>query len=68
MVQAQEGEAGEMLTLNASIAGDNHDADTKAGILSACGIEAGPDDAVNLNNLDDCRSSTPRSPAKVGIR
>jgi hypothetical protein len=39
--------------LNDSIAGYNHDADTKAGILSACGLESGPDDAVNLNNLDD---------------
>ena len=39
--------------LNDSIAGYNHDADTKAGILGACGLESGPDDAVNLNNLDD---------------
>lgn len=55
-VQAQEGaklDSESVDALNASIAGYNHDADTKAGILSACGIEAGPDDAVNLNNLDD---------------
>ena len=39
--------------LNDSITGYNHDADTKAGILSANGLESGPDDAVNLNNLDD---------------
>ena len=39
--------------LNSDIAGYNHDADTKAGILSANGLESGPDDAVNLNNLDD---------------
>ena len=39
--------------LNSDIAGYNHDDKTKAGILSACGLESGPDDAVNLNNLDD---------------
>ena len=39
--------------LNSDIAGYNHDDETKAGILSACGLESGPDDAVNLNNLDD---------------
>ena len=39
--------------LNDSIAGYNHNADTKAGILGACGLESGPDDAINLNNLDD---------------
>ncbi len=39
--------------LNDSIAGYNHDGETKAGILGACGLESGPDDAVNLNNLDD---------------
>ena len=55
-IQAQEGaklDAEAIGALNASIEGYNHDADTKAGILSACGIDAGPDDAVNLNNLDD---------------
>ena len=40
-------------SLNAAIAGYNHDADTKAGILGANGLDEGPDDAVNLNNLDD---------------
>ena len=39
--------------LNSDIAGYNHDADTKAGILSATGLSEGPDDAINLNNLDD---------------
>ncbi len=39
--------------LNDSITGYNHDADTKAGILSATGLSEGPDDAINLNNLDD---------------
>ena len=39
--------------LNDSIVGYNHDGETKAGILGACGLESGPDDAVNLNNLDD---------------
>ena len=39
--------------LNDSIAGYNHDADTKAGILGACGLESGADDAINQNNLDD---------------
>ncbi len=39
--------------INSAIAGYNHDADTKAGILSACGLESGADDAINLNNLDD---------------
>jgi len=55
-ISAQEGaklDSASIDELNASIAGYNHDADTKAGILSACGIDAGPDDAVNLNNLDD---------------
>ena len=39
--------------LNDSITGYNHDADTKAKILSDTGLEEGPDDAINLNNLDD---------------
>ena len=39
--------------LNAAIAGYNHEADTKSEIHSACGIDAGTDDSVNLNNLDD---------------
>ena len=55
-ITAQDGaklDAESIGALNDSIAGYNHDADTKAGILSACGISAGPDDAVNLNNLDD---------------
>ena len=39
--------------INSDIAGYNHAADTKAGILSACGLESGADDAINLNNLDD---------------
>ena len=55
-IQAQEGatlDAAAISTLNDSIAGYNHDADTKAGILSATGLSEGPDDAINLNNLDD---------------
>ena len=55
-IQAQDGATlgdDAIGALNDSIAGYNHDADTKAGILSACGLESGPDDAVNLNNLDD---------------
>jgi len=55
-IQAQEGatlDAAAISTLNESIAGYNHDADTKAGILSATGLSEGPDDAINLNNLDD---------------
>ncbi len=39
--------------LNDSIAGYPHAAETKAEILSACGLDSGPDDAVSLNNLDD---------------
>ena len=35
------------------IAGYDHDADTKASILAATGLSEGPDDAINLNNLDD---------------
>ena len=55
-IQAQEGatlDAEAISALNDSIAGYNHDADTKAGILSATGLSEGPDDAINLNNLDD---------------
>ena len=55
-ITAQDGaklDAESIGALNDSIAGYNHDADTKAGILSACGIGEGPDDAINLNNLDD---------------
>jgi len=55
-IQAQEGttlEADTLSELNDSIAGYNHDADTKAGILAATGLSEGPDDAINLNNLDD---------------
>ena len=55
-IQAQEGAtlgADNISALNDSIAGYNHDADTKAGILSATGLSEGPDDAINLNNLDD---------------
>jgi len=55
-IQAQEGAtlgADAIGALNDSIAGYNHDADTKAGILAATGLSEGPDDAINLNNLDD---------------
>ena len=55
-IQAQEGAtlgADAIGSLNDSIAGYNHDADTKAGILAATGLSEGPDDAINLNNLDD---------------
>jgi len=55
-ISAQDGaklDAASIDTLNGDIAGYNHDADTKAGILGACGLESGPDDAINLNNLDD---------------
>jgi len=55
-IQAQEGatlEADAIGALNDSIAGYNHDAETKAGILAATGLSEGPDDAINLNNLDD---------------
>jgi hypothetical protein len=41
-------------TLNDSIVGFNHDDETRQGILSANGLPDGdPQDAVNLNNLDD---------------
>ena len=55
-IQAQEGatlDAEAISALNDSIAGYNHDADTKAAILAATGLSEGPDDAINLNNLDD---------------
>ena len=55
-IQAQEGATlgtDTISALNDSIAGYNHDADTKAGILAATGLSEGPDDAINLNNLDD---------------
>ena len=55
-IQGQEGTKLDEATiseLNAGIAGYPHAAETKATILSACGLESGPDDAVNLNNLDD---------------
>ena len=55
-VQAQDGatlDDASIGALNDSITGYNHDADTKAGILSATGLSEGPDDAINLNNLDD---------------
>ena len=41
---------------NASVRGYNHDDETRQGILSAANIPDGaaaPQDAVNLNNLDD---------------
>ncbi len=55
-IQAQEGAtlgADTISALNDSIADYNHDVDTKAGILAATGLSEGPDDAINLNNLDD---------------
>lgn len=55
-ISQQEGakvDADSVNALNESIAGYNHDADTKAGILAAIGLFEGPDDAINLNNLDD---------------
>ena len=55
-ISQQEGakhDADSVNALNESIAGYNHDADTKAGILAATGLSEGPDDAINLNNLDD---------------
>ena len=54
-IQAQDGaklDEASIGELNASIAGYNHDAKEKERILSANGLESGPDDAVNLNNLD----------------
>ena len=55
-IQAQDGATlGEdaIGKLNSDIAGYPHAAETKAEILSACGLDSGPDDAVSLNNLDD---------------
>lgn len=55
-ISQQEGaklDADSVNALNESIAGYNHDANTKAGILAAIGLSEGPDDAINLNNLDD---------------
>ena len=55
-ISQQEGaklDADSVNALNESIAGYNHDANTKAGILAATGLSEGPDDAINLNNLDD---------------
>lgn len=45
-------------TLNDSITGYNHTDETRAAILSACGLEDNGTilDAVNLNNLDDWQS------------
>ena len=46
---------GSIAQLNASIAGYNHNDNTRKNILSANGIQddGAPKDAVNLNNLDD---------------
>ena len=56
-IQAQEGAtlgADAIGALNDSIVGYNHDDETRQGILSANGLPDGaPQDAVNLNNLDD---------------
>ena len=55
-IKAQDGatlDDASISTLNDSITGYNHDVDTKAKILSDTGLEEGPDDAINLNNLDD---------------
>jgi hypothetical protein len=56
-IQAQEGatlDADSIGALNDSITGYNHDDATRQGILSANGLPDGaPQDAVNLNNLDD---------------
>ena len=41
---------------NAAVRGYNHDDETRKGILNACGMAddtSAPNDAVNLNNLDD---------------
>ena len=41
---------------NAAVRGYIHDDDTRKGVLGACGIAddaSAPQDAVNLNNLDD---------------
>ena len=56
-IQSQEGAtlgADAIGPLNDSIVGYNHDDETRQGILSANGLPDGnPQDAVNLNNLDD---------------
>ena len=56
-IQGQDGatlDADSIGTLNDSITGYNHDDATRLGILSANGLPDGdPQDAVNLNNLDD---------------
>ena len=55
-IQAQDGatlDDASIGALNDSITGYNHAAEEKARILSDNGLETGPDDAVNLNNLDD---------------
>ena len=56
-IQGQDGatlDADSIGTLNDSITGYNHDDATRQGILSANGLPDGdPQDAVNLNNLDD---------------
>ena len=56
-IQGQDGatlDADSIGTLNDSITGYNHDDATRQGILSANGLADGdPQDAVNLNNLDD---------------
>ena len=56
-IQAQEGAtlgADAIGALNDSIVGYNHDDETRQGILNANGLPDGnPQDAVNLNNLDD---------------
>lgn len=41
---------------NSAVRGYNHDDETRKGVLSTCGIAddaSAPQDAVNLNNLDD---------------
>ena len=56
-IQGQDGatlDADSIGTLNDSITGYNHDDATRQGILSANSLPDGdPQDAVNLNNLDD---------------
>ena len=56
-IREQDGatlDADSISALHASIEGYTHDDDTRQGILSANGLPDGdPQDAVNLNNLDD---------------
>ena len=55
-IQAQDGATlgdDAIGALNDSIVGYNHEPEEKARVLSTNGLESGPDDAVNLNNLDD---------------